>query len=143
MKADAITYAAVKAVLDDWADSYAKRDIERLLAHIAPDTDVMMYGTGADEKRTGLNEIQMQAERDWSQTDAAAFLFDEPSISAVGPVAWAATACTFRVEVGGESMAFPGRFTGVFEQRKGRWQVAQAHFSLPAMQDEGESVPQQ
>jgi ketosteroid isomerase-like protein len=143
MKADATTYAAVKAVLDDWADSYIKRDIKRLLSHVAPDTDVVMYGTGADEKRIGLNEIQIQAERDWSQTDAAAFHFEEPSISAAGSVAWVAADCTFQVEVGGESMTFPGRFTGVFEKRNGKWLVAQTHFSLPAMQEEGESVPQQ
>jgi ketosteroid isomerase-like protein len=143
MKADTTTYAAVMAVLKDWADSYQQRDIERLLSHMAPDTDVVMLGTGADEKRIGLKEIQTQAERDWAQTDAAAFSFGEPTISTSGPVAWLAADCTFQVEVGGQSMAFPARFTGVFETRNGKWKVAQAHFSLPAMQDEGESVPHQ
>jgi ketosteroid isomerase-like protein len=143
MKADATTYTAVKNVLEEWADSYAQRDIQRLLSLITPDTDMVMYGTGADEKRIGLNGIQIQAERDWAQTDAATFTFGEPIISAAGAVAWMAAECTFQVEVGGESMAFPGRFTGVFEKRNGKWLVAQAHFSLPALQEEGESVPQQ
>lgn len=143
MKADATTSAAVKAVLNDWADSYIQRDINRLLSHVVPDTDFVMYGTGADEKRIGLGEIKLQAERDWAQTDAAAFIFEEPIISAADTVAWLAADCRFQVEVGGESMDFPGRFTGVFEQRNGKWHVAQAHFSLPAMQDAGDSVPQQ
>lgn len=86
------TYSDVKAALDEWADSYIRRDIRRLLSCIAPDDDVVMYGTGADEKRIGLNAIRTQAERDWAQTDASAF-------------------------------------------------VLQAHFSLPAAQGEGESVP--
>jgi ketosteroid isomerase-like protein len=142
MKADAATYNAVKAALDGWGDSYAKRDIKRLLGHIAPDLDVVMYGTGVDEKRTGLGQIQSQAERDWSQTDAAAFLFQEPDVSASGSVAWVSADCSFNVEVGGQAMAFPGRFTGVFEKRGDKWLVVQAHFSLPANQEQGESVPQ-
>lgn len=142
MKANSTTYQAVKAALDNWADSYAKRDIKRLLAGIAPDLDVLMYGTGADEKRIGLAGIQAQAERDWAQTDSAAFILHEPMISAAGPVAWASADATFKVEVGGQAMAFPARFAGVFEKRDEAWLVVQAHFSLPAPdQAEGSSVP--
>lgn len=142
MKANSTTQQAVKAALDNWADSYIKRDIKRLLACIAPDPDVLMYGTGADEKRIGLAGIQAQAERDWAQTDAAAFILHDPSISAAGMVAWASADATFKVEVGGQEMALPARFTGVLENRDGQWLVAQAHFSLPAPdQEAGDSVP--
>lgn len=141
MKADSNTYTAVKSALDNWADSYIKRDITRLLSCVAPDTDVFMYGTGADEKHIGLNAIRSQAERDWSQTDASAFILNDPAISASGSVAWAAADATFSVEMGGQQMAFPARFTGVLEKRGDRWLVVQAHFSLPANQEEGESVP--
>lgn len=143
MKADTTTYREVKAALDNWSESYAQRDIQRLLSAVAPDADVVMYGTGADEKRIALGEIRTQAERDWAQTDAAVFSFEEPQISAAGHVAWVAADCTFQVEVGGQEMSFPGRFTGVFEKRADTWLVMQAHFSLPAAQDEGESVPHQ
>ncbi len=141
MKADAKTHSEVKTALDNWADSYVKRDIKRLLACIAPDVDVLMYGTGADEKRAGLHGIQAQAERDWSQTEASAFILHDPVISASGPVAWVAADATFSVRVGGQDMAFPARLTSVFEKRDGRWLVAQAHFSLPAAQGQGDSVP--
>jgi ketosteroid isomerase-like protein len=113
-----------------------------MLSHIAPDPDVVMYGTGADEKRIGLAEIRTQAERDWSQTDAAAFELNNPIIGGAGSVAWVAADASFRVEVGGQTLAFPARFTGVFEKQDGRWLVVQAHFSLPAMgQNDGHSVP--
>lgn len=142
MKADPNTYQAVKSALDHWANSYAKRDMHSLLACIAPDPDVLMYGTGADEKRMGLAGIQAQAERDWAQTDAAAFNLQEPSISAAGSVAWASADAVFQVEAGGQQMAFPARFTGIFENRDGKWLVVQAHFSLPAPdQEAGSSVP--
>lgn len=141
MKANAEIYGEVKAALDGWADSYRQRDLARMLSHIAPDADMLMYGTGADEKRIGREAVGAQAQRDWSQTDASAFVLDQPAISAAGNVAWAAADAVFRVEMDGQEMAFPARFTGVFEKRDGRWLVVQAHFSLPAPQDEGESVP--
>lgn len=142
MKAEPQTHTEVKAALDDLADSYIRRDIKRLLSCFAPDDDVVMYGTGADEKRIGLNAIRAQAERDWAQTDAAAFIFSDPAISGAGNIAWVYADMNFAVEAGGQKMSFPGRFTGVFEKRNGKWLVVQAHFSLPAAQAEGESVPQ-
>jgi len=53
MKADNATEIAVKAVLEKFAESYAKRDLKSAMSIIAPDTDVVMYGTSADEKRIG------------------------------------------------------------------------------------------
>src|SRR5262245_57997334 len=67
MKADVKTETAVKAALDRVAEAYTKRDSDGLVACFAPDPDVIMYGTGADEKRIGREAIRMQAERDWSQ----------------------------------------------------------------------------
>ena len=142
MKANSTTYQEVRSVLYEWAESYRQRDIKRLLAAVAPDPDVIMYGTGADEKRIGLAGIQTQAERDWSQTESAAFVLNEPAISAAGSVAWVAADAVFQLTAGGQEMALPARFTGVFEKRDDQWLRVQAHFSLPAPdQDEGQSFP--
>src|SRR5919109_1919052 len=132
MKANPTTYKAVKSVLEDWAESYRQRDIKRLLAAVAPDPDVIMYGTGADEKRIGIAGIQAQAERDWSQTESAAFVLNEPAISASGSVAWVAADAVFRLTAGGGEMALPARFTAVLEKRDDQWLLVQAHFSLSA-----------
>ena len=142
MKADAMTEAAVRAVLDQMGKAYAERNLNSLLAILAPDADVVMYGTGADEKRLGRAEIQVQAERDWSQSDATALKYGWMSVSAAGSVAWVATDATFEVKAGGAEMAFPGRLTCVLERRGDTWLIVQAHFSLPAGgQVEGESFP--
>ncbi|MEJ2710980.1 MAG: nuclear transport factor 2 family protein, partial [Anaerolineales bacterium] len=68
MKADAKTEAAVLAVLDKFKQTYKNRDIEGLMDVMAPDNDLFMYGTGADEKRIGPQQVRFQAERDWAQT---------------------------------------------------------------------------
>lgn len=142
MKADPTTYAAVKESLDGVATAYAERNLDHLLASFSPDPDVVMYGTGADEKRVGRAEIQRQAELDWSQTDTTTLKYDGLSVSASGNVAWAAADATFELEAGGQAMSLPARLTAVLENRDGRWLVAQAHFSFPAAgQDEGQAFP--
>jgi ketosteroid isomerase-like protein len=142
MKADVKTEAAVKSVLDKVAEGYAKRDLALLQAAFAPDPDVVMYGTGADEKRIGLAEIQVQAEQDWSQTEAAAVTFGWTSVSAAGSVAWVATDAALNLKAGGQDMNLPVRITFVLERRGEDWLIVQAHFSLAAStQVEGESFP--
>jgi ketosteroid isomerase-like protein len=90
VKADAKTEAAVMAVVDKFNETYARRDIDGLLALFAPDSDLVLFGTGADEKRVGLAELKFQAERDWAQSDSISFEFGWRSVSAAGSVAWLA-----------------------------------------------------
>jgi ketosteroid isomerase-like protein len=142
MKADKTTEAAVKAALDRFIEGYVKRDLNQALSAIAPDPDVVLYGTGADEKRIGLAQIQAQMKRDWSQSEAASVTYDWLSISAAGPVAWAAADAAFHLRAQGQAFALPARGTFVFEKRGEKWLIVQAHFSFPAGgQDAGESFP--
>jgi len=142
MKADAVTEAAVKAVLDKLAKGYSRRDPAVVRAVFAPDSDVVMYGTGADEKRVGPAEVLAQAERDWSQSEAAAVTYGWSSVSAAGPVAWAATDATFSFKAAGQQGSLPARITFVLEKRGEEWLIVQAHFSFPAGgQVQGEAFP--
>jgi ketosteroid isomerase-like protein len=116
--------------------------VETLLSAFAPDPDVVMFGTGADEKRVGPAEIRAQAERDWSQTEAASMSYGWTSVSAAGDVAWVSSDLTFALRAGGQAMQMRARLTAVLERREGSWLIVQAHFSLPAAgQEEGQSVP--
>jgi ketosteroid isomerase-like protein len=123
-------------------DSYKMRDMEALAACFAPDSDVIMYGTGADEKRVGLKEIRFQAQRDWAQSDAISMVFNKTSVSAAGPVAWVASDGSFQIRAGGQEFAAPARLSLVLEERDGDWLVVHAHFSVPATgQEQGDSIP--
>ena len=143
MKADAATEAAIKALMDQFNRGYMERDMEVIRSACAQDPDVMIYGTGADEKRIGWSAIEEQVKRDWSQAESTSISFDWTSISAAGDVAWVATDVTFNMSVGGQSMQFQGRGTLVAEKRGDDWQIVHSHFSFPASgQDEGESFPE-
>jgi ketosteroid isomerase-like protein len=142
MKADANTEKAVLEFLDAFTGAYKRRDLDALMALIAPDDDVFMFGTGIDEKRIGPEEFKHQAERDWSQTDALSFNFSSHQISAAGPVAWVAAEGLSEGQVGGQAIRFPLRMTAVLERRGDRWLMVQGHVSVPAAgQEEGDSVP--
>ena len=140
MKADAKTEAAVIGAFNRLLKAYETRDGGTLSAMFVPDPDVVLYGTGADEKRIGPTQIRAQFERDWSQSEAASLKFDWHSVSSTGGLALVAADGAARVKVGGQEVTMPLRATMVFERRGERWLVAQMHVSTPASeQAEGES----
>ena len=142
MKADAKTEAAVRGMLDQFAEGYARRDKNAILALFSPDPDMLCIGSGADEWRVGLGALEAQVGRDLAQMQTMAVTYANPLVSAAGPVAWVATECTVDVTAEGKQGRVTGRFTGVLEQRNGKWLFAQTHFSLPAAgQAPGQSLP--
>lgn len=142
MKADAQTAAAVMATLEQFKQAYEHRDLERLVALFAPDPDVVLFGTGADEKRVGVSEIRAQAERDWAQSEAFSLEWCWSSVSAAGSVAWVAVDGVGHVTASGQQIHLPLRLSAVLEHRGASWLWMQAHASLPAPeQAAGESFP--
>lgn len=143
MKANAKTEAEVMAVMNQYNEAYARRDVDGILALFAPDPDVVIIGTGQDEKRMGLAEIRAQLERDFAQSEAASIEFGWHSVSRAGSVAWVAADCVAQVKMqDGQEMSLQARATFVLEQRAGKWLIVQSHGSLPtAGQGEGQSFP--
>lgn len=140
MKADSRTEGEVRITIKRFTDAYAERDLEVFLGCFAPDADVVLYGTGADEKCVGMEAVRVQVERDWSQSECAAMLFTWISVSSAGSVAWAAVDGTFAFRVDGEDITLPARGSLVLERRDGQWLILHAHFSTPvSSQEEGRS----
>jgi ketosteroid isomerase-like protein len=140
VKADAETTAAVLEAARAFMGAYERGDIDEVMRHIAPDEDVVMIGTGADEKRIGPTAARRQVERDHEQAEKIALRMRDPLVSARGDVAWLTADVAFEGTAGGEAFTLEGRMTGVFEQRDGRWLMANSHFSAPmAGQEDGSS----
>ena len=144
MKADAETEAEVIAVLNRFAQAYEERKIDDFMALLAPDPDVVLIGSGVDEKRVGRDEIKAQAERDWTQSEASSFEFGWTLVSKAGSIALVAADANIRVKMAEQEAVFPGRLTAALDKRGGKWLFSQLHFSMPASgQAEGESWPTQ
>lgn len=131
MKADKVTEKEVMAVLNKFAESYSKRDLEGLMSLIASDADGVLIGIGSDEKRVGLDEMKIQFEHDWSEFEAASIIFNRVSISAAGAVAWVAADTLFKMTIEGQDLIFPCYHTNVLEKRGDKWFIVQTHYSVP------------
>ncbi|MDW4550841.1 nuclear transport factor 2 family protein [Defluviimonas sp. D31] len=142
MRADAKTEADIRNVIAAISEHYEKRNLKELMACFGADPDVMVFGTGADERPVGPAAIEAQVKRDWAQTDAIAIRLFNPAVSAAGDVAWVSSDGAFEITAGGQDMRVPARVTYVLERKNGAWQAVQAHYSTPAAgQEEGSSIP--
>ncbi len=132
MKADAATVVAVKEMAKKMSDAYAAQDMSALKSIFSPDADVVLIGTDAEEERVGPAEIEAQARKDWSHTDAMSISYDWMSISAAGSVAWGAANAAFHLRREGHRRDVLARATFVLQKRGDAWLIAQAHISIAA-----------
>ncbi|MBM4407155.1 MAG: nuclear transport factor 2 family protein [Chloroflexi bacterium] len=129
MHADSTIEAEVQAVLARLAEVYVTRDAAVMADIFAPDPDVVMYSPGA-ERVVGLAAIQAKAQGDWTKSEAGKLVYRWISVSAAGPVAWAATEADFTVRAAGQERTLPVRITFVLERRGTQWLIVHAHYSL-------------
>ena len=140
MRADSKTEAAVVNVVKQGLEAFTKRDLDAVLAFFAPDPDVIVIGTGGDEKGVGLAEIRKILGRAIGQFEEASFEFGWHSVSASGSVALLAADVTLHVKAGNRQITEQIRLTVVLQQRGDRWLIIQWHDSLPAAgQKEGQA----
>jgi len=140
MRADPNIEAAVVNVVKQSLEAFTKRDLDVILAFFAPDPDVIVIGTGGDEKGVGLAEIRKILERAFAQFEEASFKFGWHSVSAAGSVALLAADVILYVKTSDRQITEQVRLTVVLEQRGNRWLIMQWHDSLPAAgQKEGQA----
>ncbi len=113
-----------------------------MMAFFAPDLDVVIIGTGSDERGVGFAEVKAILERAFSQFDEAFFDFGWHSVSVTGPLALLATDIALRVKAGNREVSRQIRLTGVMEKRGDKWLILQSHDSVPDRdQAKGEAFP--
>lgn len=118
--------------LDRYSATYAHHDLDGILALFAPDPDIVLLGTGADEKRIGFDEVRQQFERNFNETEASTITWGWRHVSVVGNMAWVAADAAIAVRVAGKDVHFPIRMTIVLEHRDGTWLWVHRHASVPA-----------
>jgi len=140
MRADTKTEAAVMNIAKQCFEAFTKKDLDAILAFCAPDPDVILIGTGGDEKCVGLDEVRNILGRSLSQFEEASFKFGWHSVSAAGSVAMLADDVTLYVKTSDRQITEQMRLTVVLEQRGDSWLIIQWHDSLPAAgQKEGQA----
>ncbi len=142
MESKAIAEAAAAAVPYKFAEAFARRDIAGLMALFSPSPEVIYIGTGADERRVGIQQVRNQLQRDLDQADEILFRFDWVRAASAGPVAWTAAEGALIADLRQQRVELPLRFSAVLEVLGGEWLMVQAHLSVPAAgQELGASFP--
>jgi len=112
-----------------FCEGYKKRDLPFLLSLFTRNSN--MWGSGLDEHREGLKEIEMQLLRDWSQSEHG-----EIEIINFVPTSqdtfWTAAICDAHVTINGTKHTFEHlRGTLIAEKEDGVWKIAHTHCSFP------------
>ncbi|HQS83554.1 MAG: hypothetical protein B7Y25_01935 [Alphaproteobacteria bacterium 16-39-46] len=133
--------ANARHVLLEFCKNYSERNLEKNLSLFSEKAH--LWGTGVDENRVGLKEIEAQLKRDWSQSESGKL----DLVSWVEPISetdlWAAAVCRATVVMGGIPHVFENlRGTIMVEKEEGDWKIVHMHASFPdARQPAGDSFP--
>ncbi len=127
-------------IMLQFCEAYTERDMDKLLSLFT--RNATLFGTGIDEYRTGLKEIEEQVKRDWSQSEKGALkltAFLGPSDHST----WAAANFAAQIQINGQIHTFePLRGTIILEKEEEVWKIAHMHASFPDYrQAEGASFP--
>ena len=140
MNADQKTQAEVTQSLKGMFEAYKKKDLSGVLSYWVTDADLVVIGSGGDEKAVGVGKYVEGLLQDWAQASVTGTGVKIFVVSAAGVVAWFVADVTFTYNVQGKESAVSGRMTGVMEKRNGKWLWVQMHFSTPnAAQAAGQS----
>lgn len=136
MQADEKTQAEVKALWQQWLQTYCKKDGAALLRLCTTDADLTLIGTTDADICVGPDGVRSGLERDFAEFDSACLETQDLRISGCGDAAWLSARCRGLISAEGEKLVFEGRVTAVLERRGGNWFVAQVHVSSPAPPNE-------
>ena len=130
------------STLDKVAEAFEERDLDKMMSLFSPDDDLIVLGTGADEKKVGKIEVKSLFKRDWAQSEASSIVYDWRSIFTEGKVAWAVAEAAFYARVGSREMHIPTRLTIIMKESGNGWLIVHWHASNSAAgQQIGEAWP--
>ncbi|OCH97979.1 hypothetical protein A8135_01795 [Legionella jamestowniensis] len=124
-----IVEKSTEQLFRQFCEGYKKRDLHFLINLFTKNST--MWGSGLDEYREGLKEIEMQLLRDWNQSE-----YSEIEIIRFIPTSqnalWTAAICTAYVIIDGTKYTFEHlRGTLIAEKEEGVWKIAHTHCSFP------------
>ncbi len=125
MRANARVEGEVLSILDRFNDAVSQKDVDTISSLFAPDSDVFLMGSEAEEVATGPDEIRRLLRRTFARPVAYRWDWKWRKVSVGGSVACVAADALI-------TGAHPYRMTVVLEKREGRWLLMQFHGSEPA-----------
>ena len=132
----------VMDTLEEYADAYCSKDVDRLMALFIDGDDISLIGTGADEICSGRLEIAAVFRRNFHDATATLFDWHWKHISVVGDAATAAITLTIHLNTDDGNIQVPIRWTVSLVRLSGKWCWMHRHASSAATsQKDGTAYP--
>ena len=133
---------AILATLEEYAEAYCAKDIDRLMALFGDGDDISLIGTGADELCAGQSEIKDLFLRNFSEATARRFQWHWKHVIPTGNSAVVAITLTIHLDTQDGPIQVPVRWTVALARQSGRWRWLHRHASSAAnSQERGTAYP--
>ena len=123
---------AVLATLEEYADAYCSKDIERIMALFDDGEGISLIGTGADELCGGRSAVEDVFRRNFSEATATKFEWGWKHLTLVDETAVIALALIIHLETDDKSLQVPVRWTVTLIKRSQGWRWLHRHASSAA-----------
>jgi ketosteroid isomerase-like protein len=130
------------ATLDAYADAYCAKDADRLMGLFDAGDDISVIGTGGDELCSGRGQVRALFERNFAEATAREFEWHWRHVTVAGDTGVVATTLTIHLDLEGEPLQVPIRWTVALRQTEDGWVWLHRHASSAAgSQDDGQAYP--
>ncbi len=135
-------HSELLATLDEYADAYCAKDLDRLMAVFDTGDDISVIGTGADELCSGQDQVRDLFERNFAEATAHRFEWHWTQVTVRGDTGVIATTLTIHLDIDGKQLQIPLRWTVACKRHQHRWVWLHRHASSAAgSQDDGKAYP--
>jgi ketosteroid isomerase-like protein len=132
----------VLATLDEYADAYCAKDLDRLMGIFVVGEDISLIGTGGDELCSGRSAIASVFSRNFNDATARQFEWGWKDVAIHGNAATVAISLVIHLTIDDEAVSVPVRWTVSLVRTGGAWKWVHRHASAAAnTQDDGAAYP--
>ena len=133
---------AVSATLEDYADAYCAKDLDRPMTVFVDSGDVSLIGTGNDELCSTRDEIAAVFSRSFRDATASRFEWIWRDVAIHGQAATVAASLNIHLMMDGSPLTVPIRWTVSLIKTGGLWNWVHRHAAAAAgSQDDGAAYP--
>ena len=132
----------VMETLEDYATAYCAKDIDALMNVFDRGENISLIGTGGDELCAGRDAVRAVFLRNFRDATAKRFEWHWKDIIVTDKQAVVAVTLTIHLDISGNSMKVPVRWTVALRKDNDRWVWLHRHASSAASsQEEGSAYP--
>jgi ketosteroid isomerase-like protein len=132
----------ILATLDEYAEAYCAKDLDRLMAIFVDGEHVSLIGTGSDELCSGRQAVGSIFSRNFNDATAKRFQWGWKDVAVHGNAATVAISLVIHLTIDDEAINVPVRWTVSLVRVGEDWKWVHRHASSAAnSQDEGTAYP--